>query len=78
MFGVKRCIVLKFGHFGKKQIRRTREVLKCGAGEGWRRSVGRIVGEEELQRVKEKRNILHEIKEGMQTGLVTSCIGTAF
>ena len=31
---------LKFGHCGK-QIRNTREVLKCGAGEGWR-SVGPI------------------------------------
>ena len=30
------------GHFGK-QIRNGWHVLKCGAGEVWRRSVGRIV-----------------------------------
>jgi hypothetical protein len=30
--------VLKFGHF-KKQIRNNSDILKCGAGEGWRRSV---------------------------------------
>jgi hypothetical protein len=32
------------GHCGK-QMRHTWEVLKCGAGEGWRRSVGPIVWE---------------------------------
>ena len=32
-------IMLKLGRFGK-QIRNTWKVLKCGAGEGWRRSVG--------------------------------------
>jgi len=32
---------LKLGHFGQ-QIRNTWKVLKCGAGEGWRRSVGPI------------------------------------
>jgi hypothetical protein len=35
-------MVLKFGHFGKYIIN-TWKVLKCGAGEGWRRSVGPIV-----------------------------------
>jgi len=34
-------MVLKLGHFGQ-QIRNTWKVLKCGAGEGWRRSVGPI------------------------------------
>jgi hypothetical protein len=34
-------MVLKSGHFGK--IRKTWKVLKCGAGEEWRRSVGPIV-----------------------------------
>jgi hypothetical protein len=35
----------------------------CGAGKGWRRSVGPIVKNEEvLQRVKEERNILHTLK----------------
>jgi hypothetical protein len=36
-------MVLKLGHF-VKYTRNTWKVLKCGAGEGWRRSVGRIVG----------------------------------
>jgi hypothetical protein len=36
--------VLKLGHFGT-QISNTWKVLKCGAGEGWRRSVGPIVWE---------------------------------
>jgi hypothetical protein len=35
-------MVLKLGSFGQ-QIRNTWEVLKCGAGEGWRRSVGPIM-----------------------------------
>jgi hypothetical protein len=37
-------MLLKLEHFGK-QIRNTRtlKVLKCGAGEGWRKSVGPIV-----------------------------------
>jgi hypothetical protein len=33
---------MKLGHFGK-WIRNNWGVLKCGAGEGWRRSVGPIV-----------------------------------
>jgi hypothetical protein len=37
-----------------------------------------MINEEVLDRVKEKRNILHTIKRGMLTGLVTSCVGTAF
>jgi hypothetical protein len=36
-----------------------------------------VVRSEEVE-VKEKRNILHAIKEGRLTGLVTSCIVTAF
>jgi hypothetical protein len=35
-------VVLKLGHFGEN-IRNTWKVLKRGAGEGWRRSVGPIV-----------------------------------
>jgi hypothetical protein len=33
--------MLKLGHFGK--IRNTWNVLKCGAGKEWKRSVGPIV-----------------------------------
>jgi hypothetical protein len=35
-------VVLKLGYFGK-YIKNTLKVLKCGAEEGWRRSVGLIV-----------------------------------
>jgi hypothetical protein len=35
-------MVLKSGHFGK-EIRNTSKVLKGGAEEGWRRSVGPTV-----------------------------------
>jgi hypothetical protein len=37
--------------------------LKCGAGEGWRRSVGPIAREMKYYRVKEERNILYTIKQ---------------
>ena len=36
------CMVLKLGRFGQ-QIGNIWKVLKCGAGEGWRRSVGPIM-----------------------------------
>ena len=36
------CRVLQIGHFGKK-TRNTVNVMKSGAGEGWRRSDGPIV-----------------------------------
>ena len=36
------CMVLKLGRFGQ-QIRNTWKVLTCGAGEGWKRSVGPIM-----------------------------------
>jgi hypothetical protein len=35
------CMALKIGRFGQ-QIRNTWKVLKCGAEEVWRRSVGPI------------------------------------
>jgi hypothetical protein len=41
-FGAWLCMVLKLGRFGQ-QIRNTWKVLKCGAGEGWRRSVASIM-----------------------------------
>jgi hypothetical protein len=34
--------------------------------------------EEVLQRVEEYRNILQTIKDGRLTGLLTSCIGSAY
>jgi hypothetical protein len=48
-------MVLKLGHFRKK-IRNTWNVLKCIAGEGWRKSVGLIVqGRKEVGNVLRKR-----------------------
>ena len=41
-FGTWLFMVLKLGRFGQ-QIRNTWKVLKCGDGEGWRRSVGPIM-----------------------------------
>ena len=39
----------------------------------------RVVNEEVLNRVNDVRNILHTVKkEGRLTGMVTSCVGTAF
>jgi hypothetical protein len=39
------------------------EVLKCGTGEGWRRSVGPIMRENKRRyRVKEESNIVQTIK----------------
>jgi hypothetical protein len=37
-------MVLKLGQYGEL-IRNSWKVLKCGAGEGWRRSVGPIMCE---------------------------------
>jgi len=42
IFSTASFIVLKVGYFGK-QVRNSWKVLKCGAGEGRRRSVGPIV-----------------------------------
>ena len=41
-FGAWLCMVLKLERSGQ-QIRNAWKVLKCGAGEGWRRSVGPIM-----------------------------------
>jgi hypothetical protein len=58
-------MLLKPGHFGKL-IRNTWKVLKCGAGEGWRRSARliRVINEEVLKRANEERNILYTINRG--------------
>jgi hypothetical protein len=49
----------------------------------WRRMeeiswTDRVRNEEALHRVKGERNIVPTIKTGRLTGLVTSCVGTAF
>jgi hypothetical protein len=57
-------MALKLGHFGQ-QIRYTWKGLKCGAGEGWRTSVGQIMWEMEMcyLRVNERINIVHKIRK---------------
>ena len=48
----------------RQQIRNTWKVLKCGAGEGWRRSGGSIMWEvKKYYLVNEQRNILREIRK---------------
>jgi hypothetical protein len=56
-------MVLNAGYLRKK-IRNSSQGLKCGAGEGWRRSVGtsHTKNEAVLNRVKEERNILYTIQ----------------
>jgi DNA phosphorothioation-dependent restriction protein DptG len=58
----------------------TWKVLKCGAGERWEKNswTDCVRKDEVLQRVKQERNILHTIKRGRLTELVTSCIGTVY
>ena len=49
-------MVRKVGYFGK-QVRNSWKVLKCGAGEGWRR-----VKYEVLHKFEGKRNIVYTVK----------------
>ena len=48
-------MVMKLGRFGK-QIRNTWRVLKCGVGEGWKRSFGRIVREMKYNKEPRRRH----------------------
>ena len=56
---------LKLGYFGKK-IRNVWKVLKRGAAERWRRSVGPTLRKKVLQRVKggEEYRTYSKVKEG--------------
>jgi hypothetical protein len=54
-------------------------VLKYDTGEGQRRSVVPIVRNEEVShRVKEERNVLHEIKRRKANWIGYILLGTAF
>jgi hypothetical protein len=55
-------MVLKLGHL-EKHIINTWKVLKCGGGEGWRRSVGPIVGEIQYCHGREKYPTHYNKKE---------------
>jgi hypothetical protein len=65
-------MVLKLGRLGQ-EIRNTWKVLKCGAGEGWRRSVGLIMWEIKMYCLETRsREISYlEYVNGRKTGLVT-------
>jgi hypothetical protein len=71
--GAEMCMVLKIGPFGN-QIRNAWEVLKCGAGEGWARSVGSIVWKMKTQYVESggKEYSMYKKKRGRLTELATS------
>jgi hypothetical protein len=38
----------------------------------------RVINKEVFHRAEEEMNVLHTVKEGRLTGLITSCVGTAF
>ena len=72
-------MVLKLGRFGQ-HIGNTWEVLKCGAGEGWRRSVGPIMWEMKkcyLESMSRGISYMKYRKERLN-GLITSYDETAF
>ena len=72
-------MVLKLGRFGQ-QITNTWKVLKCGAEEGWRRSVGPTMCEMKKYYLESRsRGISYTTQvNGRLTGLETFCVETAF
>ena len=72
-------MVLKLGRFGQ-QIRNTWKVLKCGAREGWKRSVGLIMWEMKKYYLESRSRGISYMKyvNGKRTELVTFCVETAF
>jgi hypothetical protein len=54
--------------------------LKCGAGEGWKRSVGLIMSEMRKYCLESRSRGIHYMKyvNGRQTGLVTFYVETVF
>jgi hypothetical protein len=64
-------MVLKLGCFGQR-IRNTWKVLKCGAGGGWKRSVGLIMCEMKIYCLESRNRGISYMKyvNGRQTGLV--------
>jgi len=72
-------MVLKLGYF-RTEIRNTLKVFKCGAGEEWRRSVGSIEWKIRKSYIQSRRKgtSLIQHNEKRLTGMVTSCVRTAF
>jgi hypothetical protein len=56
------------------------EVLKCGTGEGWKRSVGLIMREMKKYYLESRSRGISYMKKvnGRLTELVTFCVETAF
>jgi hypothetical protein len=56
------------------------EVSKCGAGEGWKRSVGLIMCEMKKYCLESRSSAISYMKyvDGRRSGLVTFCVETAF
>jgi hypothetical protein len=54
--------------------------LKCGAGEGWKRSVGMIMREMKMYCLESRSTGISYMKyvNGRRTGLVTFCVENAF
>jgi len=54
--------------------------LKCGAGEGWKRSVGLIMCEMNMYYLESRSRGISDMKyvNGRRTGLVIFCVETAF
>ena len=71
-------MVLKLGYF-RTEIRNTSKVFKCSAGEGWRRSVGLIEWKIRKSYIQSRRKGASLTQyEKRLTGMVTSCVRTAF
>jgi hypothetical protein len=72
-------MVLKLGRFGQ-YIRNTCKVLKCGAGEGRKRSVGLIMLELKMYYLESMSRGISYMKyvNGRRTRLVTFYVETAF
>jgi len=56
------------------------EVSKCGAGEGWKRSVGLIMCEMKKYCLESRSSGISYMKyvDGRRNGLVTFCVETVF
>ena len=65
------CLVLKLGRLESFETWYWRRMEKISCTD-------HVRNEEVLLRVNEQRNILHEIRNGRLTGLVTSYVETAF
>jgi len=72
-------MVQKLVYF-RTEIRNTSKVFKCGAGEGWRRSVGPIERKIRKSYIQSRGKGIYPTQhnEKRLTGMVTPCVRTAF